>query len=60
LLIGILLGGVLAIVLLGLRLKARKDPIPYGTLLAIGPIITLFWGADIFRWYQDLFGFSII
>ena len=60
LLIGILLGGVLAVVLLGLRLKGRKDPIPYGTLLAIGPIITMFWGADIFRWYQDLFGFSII
>jgi leader peptidase (prepilin peptidase) / N-methyltransferase len=60
LLIGILLGGVLAIVLLTLRLKGRKDPIPYGTILAIGPIITLFWGTDIFRWYEGLFGFSII
>ena len=60
LLIGILLGGLLAIVLLAFRLKGRKDPIPYGTLLAIGPIIALFWGTDIFRWYQDLFGFSII
>jgi len=60
LLIGILLGGVLAIVLLGLRLKGRKDPIPYGTILAIGPIITLFWGMDIFRWYQGFFGFSLI
>jgi len=60
LLIGILLGGLLAIVLLAFRLKGRKDAIPYGTFLAIGPIFALFWGADIFRWYQDLFGFSII
>jgi leader peptidase (prepilin peptidase)/N-methyltransferase len=60
LLIGILIGGLAALVLLSLRLKGRKDVIPYGTFLAIGPIITLFWGMDIFRWYQGLFGFSII
>jgi leader peptidase (prepilin peptidase)/N-methyltransferase len=60
LLIGILLGGLAAVVLLSLRLKGRKDIIPYGTFLAIGPIITMFWGMDILRWYQDLFGFSII
>ena len=60
LLIGILLGGVAAIVLLSLRLKGRKDVIPYGTFLAIGPIVTLFWGTDIFSWYQGLFGFSLI
>ncbi len=60
LLIGILLGGLLALVLLAFRLKGRKDPIPYGTFLAIGPIITLFWGMNIFHWYQGLFGFSLI
>jgi leader peptidase (prepilin peptidase) / N-methyltransferase len=60
LLIGILIGGLAAIVLLSLRLKGRKDVIPYGTFLAIGPIITLFWGIGIFHWYQDLFGFNII
>jgi len=60
LLIGILLGGLLALVLLASGAKGRKDPIPYGTVLAIGPMITLFWGVDIFRWYQGLFGFSLI
>ncbi len=60
LLIGILIGGLAAIVLLSLKLKGRKDVIPYGSFLAIGPIITLFWGMDIFRWYQNLFGFHII
>ncbi len=60
LLVGILTGGLVALVLLSLKIKGRKEAIPYGTFLAIGPIITLFWGMDIFRWYQGLFGFSII
>jgi leader peptidase (prepilin peptidase)/N-methyltransferase len=60
LLIGILIGGLAAIVLLSLGLKGRKDIIPYGTFLAIGPIVTLLWGMSIFHWYQGLFGFSMI
>jgi len=55
LLTGILLGGLVAIVLLLLRLKGRKDVIPYGTFLAIGPIVTLLWGNDIFNWYLSFF-----
>jgi leader peptidase (prepilin peptidase)/N-methyltransferase len=55
LMIGILIGGVVAVVLLSLRLKGRKDVIPYGTFLAIGPIVALLWGNEIFRWYQGLF-----
>lgn len=60
LLIGILLGGLAAVVLLTLKIKGRKDAIPYGTFLAIGPIITLFWGMGVFRWYEGLFGLHII
>jgi leader peptidase (prepilin peptidase)/N-methyltransferase len=60
LLIGILLGGVAAIVILAFRLKGRKDVIAYGTFLAIGPVITLLWGVPIFHWYQNLFGFSVL
>jgi leader peptidase (prepilin peptidase)/N-methyltransferase len=55
LLIGIFIGGLVAIVLLLLRLKGRKDLIAYGTFLAIGPIVTLLWGTDIYSWYQGLF-----
>jgi len=55
LLIGILLGGLVAVVLLAFRLKGRKDAIPYGTFLAIGPIIALLWGAEIQSWYLGLF-----
>jgi leader peptidase (prepilin peptidase)/N-methyltransferase len=55
LLIGIFIGGLVAIVLLVLRRKGRKDVIPYGTFLAIGPIVTFLWGVEIFHWYQGLF-----
>jgi leader peptidase (prepilin peptidase)/N-methyltransferase len=53
--IGIFIGGLVAIVILALRIKGRKDVISYGTFLAIGPIITLLWGNEIFHWYQGLF-----
>jgi len=55
LLIGILLGGLAAIILLVFLKKGRKDVIPYGTFLALGPIITLLWGNEIFDWYLSLF-----
>ena len=55
LLIGIFTGGIVAIVLLLLRLKGRKDVIAYGTFLAMGPIVTLLWGVEIYHWYQGLF-----
>jgi leader peptidase (prepilin peptidase)/N-methyltransferase len=55
LLIGIFIGGIVAIGLLLLRLKGRKDVIAYGTFLAMGPIVTLLWGVDIYHWYQGLF-----
>lgn len=55
LLIGIFIGGIVAIVFLLLRKKGRKDVIPYGTFLAIGPIITLLWGNEIFDWYLSFF-----
>ena len=54
LLIGIITGGIVAVALLALRIKGRKDAIPYGTFLAIGPIITLLWGQPIFDWYLNL------
>lgn len=55
LLLGILLGGVVAIVILLLKKKGRKDVIPYGTFLGIGPIVTLLWGSEIYNWYMGLF-----
>lgn len=53
-LIGVVIGGIVAIILLSFKLKGRKDVIPYGTFLAIGPIITLLWGNEILDWYIAL------
>jgi leader peptidase (prepilin peptidase)/N-methyltransferase len=55
LLIGILVGGLAAIVFILLMKKGRKDVIPYGTFLAIGPVVTLLWGNKILDWYLSLF-----
>jgi leader peptidase (prepilin peptidase)/N-methyltransferase len=54
-LIGVVIGGIVAIVLLSFKLKGRKDVIAYGTFLAIGPIVTLLWGNEILDWYLNLF-----
>jgi leader peptidase (prepilin peptidase)/N-methyltransferase len=55
LLIGIFTGGLVAIVLLFLRIKGRKDVIPYGAFLSLGPIVVLLWGNEIFNWYLGFF-----
>jgi leader peptidase (prepilin peptidase)/N-methyltransferase len=55
LMIGIVVGGVVAVVLLSFKIMGRKDVIPYGTFLAIGPMITLIWGNSILNWYLGLF-----
>ena len=53
--IGIVVGGLVAIMLLLFRKKGRKDLIPYGTFLALGPIVTLLWGNYILDWYMGFF-----
>ncbi len=48
---GIVFGGVVAVILLFLRRKGRKDIMPYGVFLGVGPIVAMLWGASIFDWY---------
>ena len=50
--IGIFTGGIAAVMLLLLRMKGRKDILPYGTFLALGPMVTLLWGKEILSWYR--------
>jgi leader peptidase (prepilin peptidase)/N-methyltransferase len=45
------LGGLTGIVLLALRVRGRKDAIPFGPALAAGALVALFWGDAIARWY---------
>ena len=55
LLIGVVLGGVVAGILLLLKIKKRKDPIAFGSFLAVSTIVTLLWGSNILNWYLGLF-----
>ena len=52
---GIILGGLIAILLLVVRKKSRKDVIPFGPFLALGSLLALFRGHELINWYLSLF-----
>ena len=56
--IGIMLGGLTAIILVSSKKKSTKDVIPFGDFLAIGTVITLLWGTQIMHWYLHLAHFE--
>jgi leader peptidase (prepilin peptidase)/N-methyltransferase len=49
--LGALIGGAA----IALRLTTRQNPIPFGPFLALGALITLFWGDLLINWYLQLF-----
>ena len=48
--LAIVSGGLIAGVLLLLKVKSRKDAIPFGPFLSLAAMITLFWGSDLLNW----------
>jgi len=52
---GVILGGLVAGLLLLLRIKKRKEAIPFGPFLSLATIATLLWGSNILDWYLGLF-----
>jgi len=46
-----IVGGVVAAILLALKIKGLKDPIPSATFLASSAMVTLLWGQAIWQWY---------
>ncbi|MBN1643197.1 MAG: prepilin peptidase [Dehalococcoidales bacterium] len=52
---GIILGGLIAVILILLKKKTRKDTIPFGPYLSIATMVTLIWGNPILTWYLHLF-----
>ncbi len=52
--ITIITGGLTAVILLLLRLKGRKEGIPFGPFLSLGALVTLFWGPTLYDWYLQL------
>lgn len=54
-----LIGAVVSVVLLLLKLKTRKDHIPFGPFIAISAVITLFWGDKLYLTYLNFFGVNL-
>jgi leader peptidase (prepilin peptidase)/N-methyltransferase len=50
--IGTLAAGVAAAFLLITRLRSRRDYIPHGPFLALGAIVAMFWGQDLWDVYR--------
>jgi leader peptidase (prepilin peptidase)/N-methyltransferase len=55
LLLGVLSGGTVAVGLLLLGRKGRKEAIPFGPYLALGGAVSLLWGEGILAWYLGRF-----
>ncbi len=53
--VAVLTGGIVAIILLALRRRGRKDAIPFGPYLALGGAVALLWGEEIVAWYLTAF-----
>jgi len=48
--ISVIVGGITAAILLLLKVRGRKDAIPFGPFLSVGAMATLFWGSSLILW----------
>ncbi len=55
LLLAIVGGGLIAAILLLLRVKGRKGTMPFGPFLSLATMVTLIWGAEMMNWYLGFF-----
>ena len=53
--LAVVLGGLVAWILILVRVKSRKQSIPFGPFLSLGAMATLLWGTNILDWYLGLF-----
>jgi leader peptidase (prepilin peptidase)/N-methyltransferase len=54
-LLGVLSGGFVALCLLILGRKGRKEAIPFGPFLALGGAVSFLWGETLLAWYLGRF-----
>jgi leader peptidase (prepilin peptidase)/N-methyltransferase len=52
--VGIMAGGVTAVILLMARRVGRKDAVPFGPFLVVGAMVALIWGDAITGWWLGL------
>ena len=50
-----ILGAIISIFLLIMKIKNRKDPIPFGPFIILGFLIVVFWGESLINWYKNTF-----
>ncbi|MBN1369674.1 MAG: prepilin peptidase [Dehalococcoidaceae bacterium] len=50
-------GGLVAGIILMLKRKSKRDPIPFGPFLSLGTMAAILWGQPIMDWYLGFFGF---
>lgn len=46
-----LIGAVVSLILLSGKLVKRGEPVPFGPFMAIGAVLTLYFGPQIWQWY---------
>jgi leader peptidase (prepilin peptidase)/N-methyltransferase len=51
---GAVLGGIVAAALVIAKKRTRREAIPFGPFLALAAMITLLWGSNILSWYLGL------
>jgi len=51
---GAILGGIVAGALVVAKKRTRRETIPFGPFLALAAMITLLWGSNILSWYLGL------
>jgi leader peptidase (prepilin peptidase)/N-methyltransferase len=51
---GAILGGIVAVALLIAKKRNRRQTIPFGPFLALAAMVTLLWGSNILNWYLGL------
>ncbi|MBT9176421.1 MAG: hypothetical protein DDT20_00740 [Firmicutes bacterium] len=56
LLLAFVVGAAVGVLLMVLKIKGRKDMLPFGPFLALGAFFTMLWGPAIILWYTQLVG----
>jgi leader peptidase (prepilin peptidase)/N-methyltransferase len=51
---GAIIGGIVAVALVIAKKRKRRETIPFGPFLAVATMITLLWGSNIISWYLGL------
>lgn len=51
---GAILGGIVAVALMIAKKRKRQETIPFGPFLALAAMVTLLWGSNILSWYLGL------